>query len=272
MHQTLKHPQAWLGAMAVLALLLSACSQRPADDKALEEKVLKILRDHPEVVLQEEQVVDILRRHPDVVMESVSAYQQEERQKRAKAAAETVQQQAAGLDVAELIGDSPVTGAPARRLVLIEFSDFQCPYCGRAQATVKQFMDQHRDELTLGYKHLPLTEMHPEAENAARAAWAAQQQGKFWEYHDDLFAAQDKLGDEYYVALAKHHGLDLERFKRDRLSAEAGAAINADIALAVRLGINSTPLFLLNGIAIAGSVPLAEFDKALAKAEAALTK
>ncbi|MEM9165018.1 MAG: DsbA family protein, partial [Cyanobacteria bacterium P01_F01_bin.4] len=116
---------------------------------------------------------------------------------------------------AELIGGSPTKGAPDAEVVLFKFSDFQCPYCAVASADMKTFMDGREDVLYV-YKHFPLNSIHPEATPAAKATWAAQQQGQFWLYHDGLFAYQDRLGEDYYVELAEIIGLDVEQFNRDR--------------------------------------------------------
>lgn len=224
-----------------------------AADQVLEEKVLKIVREHPREII-----------------EAVTTYQRAEAERREKAAVNKLSEALAKVPAAELLGDSPTRGANNDKLLLVEFSDFQCPYCARAFATVQRFMQAHDQEVRLVYKHLPLTDQHPEAANAARAAWAAGQQGKFWEYHDGLFKAQDLLGDKRYTDLASELGLDLTRFNRDRNGEAAGKALERDLALAKRLGINSTPLFVLNKLPIAGAAPQAEFERLLGVAKAAL--
>jgi protein-disulfide isomerase len=98
---------------------------------------------------------------------------------------------------------------------------------------------------------------------AAKAAWAALQQGKFWEYQDALFSQQDKLGEQLYVATAKSLNLDLETFNRDR--ANADAPIEEDIRLAETLGLSGTPFLVLNGEAFSGDVQLADLEKALTR-------
>ena len=118
----------------------------------------------------------------------------------------------------------------------IEFGDFQCPFCAEAEPTVKQFIAQHADQVTLVYKHFPLSQIHPQATSAAQAAWAAQQQGRFWEYHDALFDQQKQLGEDLYLAIAEELDLDLEQFNRDRNSSEAKAAIDQDLELAQKIG------------------------------------
>ncbi|MEM9907346.1 MAG: thioredoxin domain-containing protein [Cyanobacteria bacterium P01_D01_bin.44] len=162
---------------------------------------------------------------------------------------------------AELIGDSPTKGSPDAEVVLFKFSDFQCSYCAVASADMKTFMDGREDVLYV-YKHFPLNRIHPEATPSAKATWAAQQQDQFWLYHDGLFAYQDRLGEDYYVELAEQIGLDVEQFNRDRNSAEAAAAVEADLELAQDLQIGGTPTFLMNDILVPGGAPLEFFEEA----------
>ncbi|MEN9221201.1 MAG: DsbA family protein, partial [Thermostichus sp. BF3_bins_97] len=123
----------------------------------------------------EAQVLQIIRDNPQVILEAVQEYQQrqyEEQQQQQQQLSEEFGRQLRENPRA-VIGDSPRMGSDALKLVLVEFSDFQCPFCARAHDTLKQFMADHGDEVTLVYKHLPLTSIHPEAMPAARAAWAA---------------------------------------------------------------------------------------------------
>lgn len=241
----------WLAGFLAISLLANGCStvnpsgnQAPADLKA--------------------QVLQIIRENPQVILESVQAYQQEQQQKAQRAVQAFVQKMKT--NPASAIGDSPVTGAAEKKIVLLEFSDFQCPYCARAHQTVKQFMAKHKDKVTLSYKHLPLIEIHPQALPAARAAWAAGQQGKFWEYHDALFAQQDKLGEDLYGEIAKTLKLDVAKFNSDRNSNAASTAIQKDMQLAESLGIEGTPFFFLNDQTLSGAVELAQMEKALDRA------
>ena len=219
----------------------------------VEEQVLQVIRNHPEQVLQ------LIRNHPEVILESLQAYQQQQQEQ-----LEQIRQaflQALQTNPKVVIHESPTTGATDLKVVLLEFSDFQCPYCAQAHSTIKQFMAKHQDEVTLVYKHFPLTPIHPEAMAAAKASWAALQQGKFWEYQDALFSQQDKLGEPLYLATAKSLELDLEKFDRDR--ANADAAIEEDIRLAETLGLSGTPFFVLNGEAFSGDVKLSDLERAL---------
>ncbi len=167
---------------------------------------------------------------------------------------------------AELIGSSPTKGPADAEVIVLKFSDFQCPYCAVASASMKTFTKAHEDDVLYVYKQLPLVSIHPEAEPAAKASWAAEQQGQFWLYHDGLFAFQDKLGEDYYVELAEQIGLDMAQFNRDRKSPEAEAAINQDIELAEALDVRGTPNFLItnmgNSFLFPGNTPLEVFEEA----------
>ncbi|MBC7881285.1 MAG: DsbA family protein [Anaerolineae bacterium] len=145
------------------------------------------------------------------------------------------------------LAKAPIQGNTKADLTLIEFSDFQCPFCRESQATLEALRIKYGKRLRIAFINFPLS-MHPQAKNAALAAWAAGQQGHFWEYHDRLFARQEKLGDELYVELAKALKLDLAKFNQDRASDQAAKAIEADKAQATKAGVNGTPTFVLNGI------------------------
>lgn len=240
-------------ALLCASVTLASCStsaqsnDSPAVSEDFEARVLEVLRDNPEVIL-----------------ESVQAYQQQQQAEQQQARQAVVQEMVQ--DPAAFIGDAPVKGADSQEIVLLEFSDFQCPFCARASDTVDEFMAKHGDRVTLAYKHLPLVAIHDEALPAARAAWAAQQQGQFWDYHDALFANQDRLGEALYVEIAEDLELDMEQFDGDRESEAALEAIQSDLEMADRLGLNGTPAFFLNGEPFSGAVNLAEMEAVLERA------
>ena len=211
----------------------------------------------------EQQVLQIIRDHPEVIIESVQAYQQEQQQERQASQKEILQQ--FKNNPQEQIGDSPTFGSTDQKIVLFEFSDFQCPFCAKVQKNLKEFMDKHEDRVTLVFKHLPLTRIHPQAIPAAKAAWAAQQQGRFWEYHDALFEQQDKLEEQLYIEVANNLGLDIDKFNSDRQSEEAIASIETDFKLAQKIGISGTPFFVMNGETFSGAVKLSQMEETLAK-------
>jgi protein-disulfide isomerase len=209
----------------------------------------------------EQQILEVMRRNPAVMLEVLQKYAIEQQQKELKAQAEALKQ--ARRNVKATIGNSPVIGAADRRIVMVEFSDFQCPFCATAYQNVKQFMAKHKDKVTLVYKHFPLTQIHVEAFPAARAAWAADRQGKFWEYHDALFTNQAKLGESFYLETATKLKLDLGKFNIDRKAADT--AIVKDFKLGRDLGVDGTPTFILNGEVVSGAATLADLEAALAK-------
>ncbi len=209
----------------------------------------------------EQQILEVMRRHPDVMLEALQKYAVEQQKK--EQTAQTDSFKVARKELKSAIGDSPTMGAKDRKIVLVEFSDFQCPFCSSASLGVKQFMAKHKGTVTLVYKYFPLTQIHPEALPAARAAWAANKQGKFWEYHDALFASQSELGETFYTKIATKLKLDLKKFNTDRKLADS--AIVNDFRLGRKVGVEGTPTLLLNGEVVAGSGSLADLEKALAQ-------
>lgn len=221
----------------------------------------------------EAQVLQVIRDNPEVLVESVQNYQRQQQQQQEDQQQQAVSQvgQQLRTNPEPIIGDSPQRGSQDKRLVLLEFSDFQCPFCARAHTTVQRFMDAYGQDVTLVYKHLPLSTIHPQALPAAKAAWAAYQQGKFWEFHNALFSNQKRLGDEFYLETAEKLQLDINQFNRDRNSRAADNAITADLQLAEQLGLGGTPFFLLNDIPISGARPLQDFENALVEAKRKLS-
>ncbi|MCF2146385.1 thioredoxin domain-containing protein [Desmonostoc muscorum LEGE 12446] len=209
----------------------------------------------------EAEVLQIIRNHPEVIREALQAEQQQQQQQQQQA--KQYIKQLIKENPSSVIGESPVTDAMEKKIVLIEFSDFQCPYCAKAHKTLKQFIGKHKNEVTLVYKHYPLNSIHPEAIAAAKAAWAAQAQGEFWPYQDALFSKQDQLGENLYIALAKKLKLDLEQFNQERNSEEVNTAIEKDKQLAEKLGIRGTPFFFINGETFSGAVPLSKLESVL---------
>ncbi len=209
----------------------------------------------------ERQVMQIIREHPEVLVESVRAYQLQQQRQLQQSQLAFLQDLQTNPQV--VIGNSPVTGSLNSKIVLVEFSDFECPYCAEANKTLKQFMAKHQDEVTLVYKHFPLTPIHNQAMPAAKASWAANQQGKFWEYSDALFSNQKQLSETLYLDIATNLKLDLDKFKSDR--ALADNAIAQDMQLAQKLGLTGTPFFVMNGETFSGAVQLSDMEKVLAR-------
>ncbi len=171
------------------------------------------------------------------------------------------------------LGDSPARGGVEAKVTLVEFCDFQCPFCQRVNSTLEQLQRAYGNDLKVVFKHRPLP-FHGRARAAALAAEAAAEQGKFWAMHDAVFANQSQLSDEDLARHAQALGLDVERWRRELRSEQAQARVDGDIRLAEQLGIRGTPSFLINGRLLTGAQPLASFktliDEELGKANALL--
>jgi protein-disulfide isomerase len=160
------------------------------------------------------------------------------------------------VDVAD--GGRPARGAASAPITMIEFSDFQCPFCQRANPTVEQVLKTYGDKIKFVYRHYPLPN-HPNARPAAEAAACAQVQGKFWEYHDRLFANPSKLTDADLKAHAAAVGLDEGKFATCFDGRQQKAGIDKDIADAEGVGVSGTPAFFINGRVLDGAQPFEAF-------------
>jgi protein-disulfide isomerase len=131
-------------------------------------------------------------------------------------------------------------------IILVEYGDFQCPYCGRAYPLIKRLLKERGKDIHFVFRNFPLSEIHVHAFAAALAAEAAGKQGKFWEMHDLIFENQDLLDDDFLLSSAQFLGLDMKQFKMDSKSEELQNKIDSDFDSGVRSGVNGTPSFFLN--------------------------
>ena len=168
------------------------------------------------------------------------------------------------------VGAAPIRGADRAPVTIVVFTDFQCPFCAKAETTMHELTAKYGNRVRIAFKNNPLP-FHEAARLASRAALAAGEQGKFWEYHDVLFAHQDALGREALLGYAKDLGLDVARFQSAMDADRTGAAVDADIAEAKKLSVMGTPAFFVNGRRVVGAQPMAKFeglvDEALARAK-----
>jgi protein-disulfide isomerase len=171
------------------------------------------------------------------------------------------------------VGRAPTKGGQAPKVTIVEFSEFQCPFCGRAIPTVKDLLSSYKDDVQIAFKHMPLP-FHNNAELASVAAIAAQDQGKFWEMHDKLFANQQALDRPNLEKYAQEAGLDMTKFKAALDNPQLKERIKEDTALASSLGATGTPTFFINGRKLVGARPAADFkavvDEEIKKADAKL--
>jgi len=158
--------------------------------------------------------------------------------------------------------DSPAQGPASAPIELVEFSDFQCPYCYRAHPVIKQVLNTYGSKIRFVYRNYPLPN-HPNARPAAEAAQCANEQGQFWPYHDRLFADQTKLGNDDLKASAAALGMDAAKFNACLDSHKYKARVDADTQAGNEVGVNGTPAFFINGRLLSGAQPYDEFKKVI---------
>jgi protein-disulfide isomerase len=153
----------------------------------------------------------------------------------------------------------PSIGNPSAPVTLVEFSDFQCPFCQRVAPTLKKVRDTYGDKVRVVWKDFPLTQIHPQAFKAGEAAHCAGEQGKYWEYHDRLFANQQALEPDDLKKYAADLGLDAAQFNACVDTSKYGERVREGVAEGSRLGINSTPTIYINGRMLSGAQPFETF-------------
>ena len=157
------------------------------------------------------------------------------------------------------IDPARLRGNPGAPVTIVEFSDFQCPYCLRAQAALQEVMAKYQGRVRLGYRDFPLDQIHPRAHKAAEASRCAGEQGKFWEYHDILYADNAKLSDTDLLAHAKTLALEQKKFEACLTSGKYAAAIEKDTQEGANAGVTGTPAFFVNGVLLSGAQPFSAF-------------
>jgi protein-disulfide isomerase len=148
----------------------------------------------------------------------------------------------------EVNADDHIQGPPDAPVTLLEYGDYQCPYCGEAYPIVKQLQRSLGDSMAFVFRNFPLTSVHPYAEEAAEAAEAAGAQGKFWEMHDRLYEHQDELARPQLIRHAQRLSLDVAKFEDELDRHVYTPRVREDFMSGVRGGVNGTPTFFINGV------------------------
>lgn len=170
------------------------------------------------------------------------------------------------------VGQAPVWGNTKAAVTIIEFSDFQCPFCSRAATTVSEIKKKYSGKVQIAFKHFPLP-MHKDARPAAEASMCVHEQGgdKFWKFHDLAFKAQDKLDKDSLQKLAKDSGADVKKFNACLEAKKFASVVDSEMAYGEKLGVRSTPTFFINGQLVAGALPIEQIseiiDEELAEAK-----
>jgi len=162
----------------------------------------------------------------------------------------------------EVAAEGPSRGPKDAPVTIVEFSDFECPYCGAAHDTVEQVMSSYAGKVRLVYRQFPLN-FHPHAEKAAEASLCAADQNKFWEYHDVLFKNQKRLDPTDLKAHAGEVGLDAQKFGQCLDSGQMKARVDADQQAGLQAGVGGTPAFFINGVFLNGAQPIDEFKRVI---------
>lgn len=140
-----------------------------------------------------------------------------------------------------------IQGSTKAPLEIVEYGDYQCPYCGAAYPVIKEIQEKFGNQIKFVFRNFPLSEIHEHANAAALAAEAANLQGKFWEMHDIIYEHQNRLDGEHLLAMAKKIGLNENQFQHDIQSGALQQRIDADLESGMRSGVNGTPSFYING-------------------------
>lgn len=240
-----------------LGVVLFSVAVAFAGDLAVDEQQLR------------EIVKEVIKENPKLIFDTVNNYVKEQQKKS--------QQQALEASFKNRINDvvadnNPTKGHKNAPITIIEYTDFQCPYCARGAKTIDRIVEMYPEKVRLAFKNNPL-KFHAQALPAAKAALAANRQGKFWEYHDLLFKNSASLNEEKFLKFAQDLGLDMEKFNKDRNSEEIAKQIESEQASASKHKLTGTPSFVLNGVVIRGAQPPENFvnviDRLLEKDELA---
>jgi protein-disulfide isomerase len=161
-----------------------------------------------------------------------------------------------------------IQGPADAAVTLVEYGDYECPYCGAAYPIVKEVQSRMGEGLRFVFRNFPITTSHPHAEHAAEAAEAAATQGRFWEMHDALYENQRRLGDADLRGYAESLGLDVAQFEKELSEHAHAARVREDFMSGVRSGVNGTPTFFINGVRHDDSYELEALLGALSRAAA----
>lgn len=218
--------------MMVLALAAaSATAHAQAMDKAAVEKIVK----------------EYIASHGDDVLASVTKAQEDARL----------------AEFRKIINaNTPTLGPADAKVTVVEFSDFQCPFCSKVQDSIGKVRAEYGNKVRWAYKHLPL-DFHPQARPAAYASAAAARQGKFWEFSKRLWASQQNIGEKLFVQIAQDLKLDMKKFDADRKSEQVKALVDADLLDAKRIEAHGTPFFVINGTPVSGALPPEAFKQVI---------
>ena len=247
-----------LSIISGLLLALSSCNGSGLTKDALKD----MLKKNPDIM------TEAIAEHPGEFIEALNAAvkkaQSGQADKRQEQEKKQLEESYNNPLVAEIRSDEAFRGAKDAPITLIEYSDFECPFCSRGFNTVLELLKKYDGKIRFAYKHLPLS-FHPQAMVASRyyEALRLQSNDKAFKFHDAIYNNQRKLqsGEKFLKAEAKKVGADMGRLAKDIKSEKVQKRIDADMAEAAKFGFQGTPGFLLNGIPVKGAYPASHFDQ-----------
>ena len=171
------------------------------------------------------------------------------------------------------VGTGPIWGSKSAPVTIVEFSDFQCPFCSKAAATVDEVKKKYKGKIQLAFRHFPLS-FHKEAGPAAEASMCLNEQSvdKFWKYHDILFENQKELDQASLDKYAKQAGANMDKYKECMTSGRHKETVKKDTEYGEKIGVRSTPTFFINGELVSGALPLEAFSEVIEEAIAETKK
>ena len=239
--------------VAFTALVATACTTSKED-------LAKMMKENPEII------TEAIKANPtkfiDALNEAVKSAQEGDSKKREEEEKKALEESFNNPLVANLEGEV-FRGDANAPITLVEYSDFECPFCSRGFNTVMELMEKYKGKIRFAYKHLPLS-FHPQAMPASQYFEAIKLQSpeKAWQFHDRIYKEQRKLqnGEAFLKAIAKELKVDMNKLAKDVKSEAVQKKIDADMAEAGKFGFQGTPGFLLNGIPVKGAYPTAHFE------------
>jgi len=159
------------------------------------------------------------------------------------------------------LGNDPFIGNPNASVIIIAFSEYECPFCTKAEQTMREIMNKYEGDVVYVFKNYPLTRIHPHAYNASLAAECAKEQDKFWKYHNYLYEHNEHLEVQYLKEYARLLDLNTEQFNECLETQRYKKEVEKDIQTARLVGVTGTPTFFINGIKVVGAQPEEEFIK-----------
>lgn len=236
----------------VLLFLIAGCTSK--------DQLKKMLSEDPTIL------TEAIEKNPGKILEAlnkaVKKAQEEEGKKREEEEKTQLEASYTNPLVPNIRSDETIRGTKGAPIVLVEYSDFQCPFCGRGYSTVMEVLEKYKGKIQFIYKHLPLS-FHPQAEIAAKyyEAVRLQSEEKAFKFHDKLYQDQSKLknGEAFLKELAKSVGADMSKVAKDINSEEVAKRIKEDSTEAEKFGFQGTPGFLLNGVPVKGAYPTEHF-------------